>query len=429
VEKKMFVIEQPIPPDLAADSVANVLAKWNAVYDAYNEVACLMLGSMTPGLHRQFENYSPFEMLKVLKSMFEKQAEVERFDLIQTFHACKQEEGKPVAAYVLKMKGYVEQLECLSYVLLQDLSVGLILNALAGDLAKFVRNYNMHNIGNTIGELHAMLIEYEKGLPKKAKTQVMAIRGGKIPKTNKKSLRAKGKGKANGKGKDKQVYIPKPKNPKPSTKEHPAKDNACHHCKEGFRETRKLKQGALYLYVGNGVRAQVEAIGSFDLVLSNGLVICLENWHYAPSITRGVVSVHRLVENGFVQCFTDFRVLISKNNVHYFNVVPSNSIYEIDMHNLVPNNNSVYNVSAKRVKRNLDSTYLWNCRLAHISKKRIEKLQYEGLLKSTDDESFDQCVSCLSGKMTRKSFPHRPERATDLFGIIHTDVCGPLRHV
>ncbi|GKC19309.1 zinc finger, CCHC-type containing protein [Tanacetum coccineum] len=163
---------------------------------------------------------------------------------------------------------------------------------------------------------------------------------------------------ANGKGKDKQVYIPKPKNPKPSAKEHPSKDDACHHCKEvghwkrnclvylvellkkkkqvgsasslgiftielfafpnkswvydtgcgtnicitkhRFREARKLKQGALYLYVGNGVRAQVETIGSFDLVLPNGLVICLDNCHYAPSITRGVVSVHHLVENRFV---------------------------------------------------------------------------------------------------------------------------------
>ncbi|GKA96155.1 retrotransposon protein, putative, ty1-copia subclass [Tanacetum coccineum] len=85
--------------------------------------------------------------------------------------------------------------------------------------------------------------------------------------------------------------------------------------------------------------------------------------------------------------------------------------------------------STKRVKHYLDSTYLWHCHLAHINKKRIEKLQQEGLLKSTDDESFDQCVSCLSGKMTRKSFPHRPERVTDLLGIIHTDVCGPLRHV
>ncbi|GJV68192.1 hypothetical protein Tco_1483701 [Tanacetum coccineum] len=256
----MFVIEQPIPSTPAADSEANEL-----------------------------------------KYMFEKQAGVERFDLIQTFHAYKQEEGKLVAEYVLKMEGYVEQLERLGYVLPQDLSVGSILNGLARDFAGFMRNYNMHNMGKTIGELHAMLIEYEKGLPKKAKTpQVMMIKSGKIHKANKKSLKAKGKGKANEKGKDKQIYIPKPKNPKPTAKEHPTKDDPCHHCKEGFREARKLKQGALYLYVGNGVRAQAEAIGSFDLVLPNGLVICLDNCHYAPSITRAVISVHRLVENRFV---------------------------------------------------------------------------------------------------------------------------------
>ncbi|GJY96430.1 hypothetical protein Tco_0513340 [Tanacetum coccineum] len=115
----------------------------------------------------------------------------------------------------------------------------------------------------------------------------------------------------------------------------------------------------------------VEAIGSFDLVLPNGLVICLDNCHYAPTITRGVVSVSRLVDNGFVQCFTDCGISVSKNGVLYFNVVPRNGIYEIDMHDLVPNVNSIYNVSNKRVKHNLDSTYLWHCRLAHINKKRI----------------------------------------------------------
>ncbi|GJU69846.1 retrotransposon protein, putative, ty1-copia subclass [Tanacetum coccineum] len=65
-------------------------------------------------------------------------------------------------------------------------------------------NYNIHNMGKTIGEIHAMLIEYEKGLPKKAETpQVMMIKSGKIQKANKKSLNAKGKNKVNGKGKDK----------------------------------------------------------------------------------------------------------------------------------------------------------------------------------------------------------------------------------
>ncbi|GKE73730.1 retrovirus-related pol polyprotein from transposon TNT 1-94 [Tanacetum coccineum] len=114
-------------------------------------------------------------------------------------------------------------------------------------------------------------------------------------------------------------------------------------------------------------------------VIRRGIVLCIllsSNCHYAPSITRGVVSVHRLVENGFVQRFTYFGILVFKNNVFYFNAIPSNGIYEIDMHDLVPNVNSIYNVSTKRDKHNLDSTYLWHCRLAHISKKRIDYSRY-----------------------------------------------------
>ncbi|GJU54160.1 retrotransposon protein, putative, ty1-copia subclass [Tanacetum coccineum] len=58
----------------------------------------------------------------------------------------------------------------------------------------------MHNMGKRIGEIHALLIEYEKGLPKKDATpQVMAIQGGRIQKANKKSLNAKGMGKRKGK--------------------------------------------------------------------------------------------------------------------------------------------------------------------------------------------------------------------------------------
>ncbi|GKB27515.1 hypothetical protein Tco_0866916 [Tanacetum coccineum] len=121
-------------------------------------------------------------MLQELKSMFKKQAGVERFDLIQTFHAWKLNEGKSVSSYVLKMNGHVEQLKRLGYVVPQDLSVALIMASL-----------------------------YEKGLPKKAATpQVMMIQAGRIQKANKKSLNAKGKGKGKGKGKDKPVYIPKP---------------------------------------------------------------------------------------------------------------------------------------------------------------------------------------------------------------------------
>ncbi|GJV64007.1 retrotransposon protein, putative, ty1-copia subclass [Tanacetum coccineum] len=266
VEKKLFVIEQPLPTAPAADSEAQVLAQWNAVYDAYNEE---------------------------LKSMFEKQAGVERFDLIQTFHACKHDEGKSISSYVLKMKGYMEQLERLGYVLQQDLCGGLIMTLLA------------------------------------ATPQVMTIQGGRIQKANKKLLNAKGK-------------------------EYLEKNDACHHCKELGHWKRNCS-----VYIADLIKKKKQV---------------------------GTASSS-----------------VSKNDVLYFNAIPSNGIYEIDMINCVPNVNSIYNVSNERVKHNLDSTYMWHCRLAHLSKKRIEKLQHNGLLKSTDEESFDK--------------------------LIHTDVCGPFRHV
>ncbi|GKD26420.1 hypothetical protein Tco_1232634 [Tanacetum coccineum] len=133
VEKKMHAIEQPLPhaPEAGAEPNIDMWSNWNVLVICYHRI-----------------------------SMFEKQAGVEKFDLIQSFHACKQEEGKSVADYVLKMKGYVEQLERLGYMLPQDISVGLILNGLTKDFVGFVRNYNMHNMGKTIGEIHAMLIEY-----------------------------------------------------------------------------------------------------------------------------------------------------------------------------------------------------------------------------------------------------------------------------
>ena len=60
--------------------------------------------------------------------------------------------------------------------------------------------------------------------------------------------------------------------------------------------------------MGNRNRATVEAIGSFDLILPNGLCIVLDNCHYEPSIIRGVISVSRLKDNGFTHCFTDYGI-------------------------------------------------------------------------------------------------------------------------
>ncbi|GJV23615.1 putative leucine-rich repeat protein [Tanacetum coccineum] len=54
---------------------------------------------------------------------------------------------------------------------------------------------------------------------------------------------------------------------------------------------------------------------------------------------------------------------------------------KIDMHNLYPNVSFIFYISNKRAKHELDSYYLWHCRLGHINKKRMDMLQRDGLLQ------------------------------------------------
>ncbi|GJW40544.1 retrotransposon protein, putative, ty1-copia subclass [Tanacetum coccineum] len=196
------------------------------------------------------------------------------------------------------------------------------------------------------------------------------------------------------KKKSKLAYAPKPKIPLHPRRKILLRTQSI--ITAGLRGSRKLKPGALSMYMGNGQRAAVEAIGSYDLCFPSGLVIVLHNCHYASSITRGVISV---------SCF----------------VVPRDGIYEIDLSNSNTNDHSTYVVSNKRAKLNLDSSLLWHYRIGHISKKRIEKLQQDGLLNLIDTKSFEKYVSWLSGKMARKPYSHQVKRVKDLLGLIYID--------
>nr|GEV89445.1 hypothetical protein [Tanacetum cinerariifolium] len=146
--------------------------------------------------------------------------------------------------------------------------------------------------------------------------------------------------------------------------------------------------------MGNGMRAPVEAIGNFDLILPSSLIIVLDNCHFAPFVTRGVVLISSLVNKDYFHTFMNYVIPVLKDNVFYFNAIPQDGIYKIDMHNLYPNVSYMFNVSNKRVKYSLDSSYLWHCRLGNINKKRMDKLERDGVLQLTHDESLEKCKSC-----------------------------------
>ena len=75
---------------------------------------------------------------------------------------------------------------------------------------------------------------------------------------------------------------------------------------------------------------------------------------------------------------------------------------------------------------NVSEVYLWHCRLGHINKNRINRLAQEGILEVSDCELLPICESYLLGKMTKSPFTGKGERASELLGLVHSDVCGPM---
>ncbi|KAI3708868.1 hypothetical protein L2E82_38397 [Cichorium intybus] len=480
MEKKEYVLNEPLPEEAPA-ILKPAHDTWLKKMDDSIDASCLMLATMIPDLQKDLENHSAYDMINQLKEIFQQLARTERFETVRAFHACKMEDGQTVSSYVLKMKSHIDHLARLGVVMPEELATDMILNSLTKSFDPFVMNYNMNGLNKTIPELHGMLITAEKNLPKKT-TQVLMIKEGGTKRTRPEHpTNSKGKGKAKVvKGKGKKVV--QPSRP-PKKKAKVAKEDACFECGkvghwkrncptyltelkkkkagegtsgiyvidlelynlspntwvfdtgcgthicnmlQGFKRSRRLKANEVVLRVGNSARVAVDSIGSFDLLLPSGLYLTLLNVYYVPSLTRNIISVAKLRQYGFNLCFINDDICVSKNNVFYFEARPLNGIYEVNLDEKT-NHGSLYHTFTKRPKCDLSQTYLWHCRLGHINKKRISQLQKSGLLKANENDSFDICESCLHGKMTKAPFSGTNERAKDLLGIIHTDVCGPFK--
>ena len=468
-ERKFYVLERAIPNEPANNAP-------RAEKDAYQkhvndsvDVTCLMLATMTPELQKQFEEMEAFEMMAHLKEMFQEQARQERFATTKALNACKMTPGTSVSAHVLKMKGYIDHLDKLGAPLSQELATDLILASLPESYDQFVMNYNMHSMEKSVTELHGMLKNAEKNIQKT--NPVLMVQKGV-------GFKNKGKGKD---GKGKESFKPKSKSKPKTKKPKPPKEGVCFFCNEpghwkrncklyledlkknrseatasgifvievnlstsaswvldtgcgshicvnvqGLRSSRLLAKGEVDLRVGNGQQVAALAVGTYDLALPSGLVLELNNCYYVPAVSRNIISVSCLDLDGFHFIIKNNNFSIYHGDMFYGSAQLSNGLYVLNLEQPKP----IYSIDTKRFKSNdLNPTYFWHCRLGHVNEKRISKLHKDGLLNSFDLESFETCESCLLGKMTKAPFTGHAERANDLLGLVHTDVCGPISSI
>ncbi|RVW36992.1 Retrovirus-related Pol polyprotein from transposon TNT 1-94 [Vitis vinifera] len=82
--------------------------------------------------------------------------------------------------------------------------------------------------------------------------------------------------------------------------------------------------------------------------------------------------------------------------------------------------------SGARVSATAVGTNGMNICSGYVDNGRIERLAKDGPLKELKVGTLPVCESCLEGKMTKRPFSAKGERAKVPLEIIHTDVCGPL---
>ena len=182
------------------------------------------------------------------------------------------------------------------------------------------------------------------------------------------------------------------------------------------------------LRVGNGARVATLAIGTYYLSLPSGLVLELDNCYYVPAMSTNNISISCLDMVRFSFIIKTNTCSIYYGDIFYRDAHLSDGLYILNHGNT--NEKSIYNINTKRFRSNdLNTTYLWHCRLGHINEKRISKIHQDGLLHSFDFESYEVCESCLLSKMTKAPFTGHSERVDDLLGLIHSDVCGSISSI
>ncbi|KAB2602882.1 hypothetical protein D8674_003887 [Pyrus ussuriensis x Pyrus communis] len=138
--------------------------------------------------HRQHEGMdSAFSIILHLTELYGEGTRNRRFNTVCELVKTKMVKGAPVHQHVLKMIGFIEQLENLGTPLDGELAQDFILASLPDSFSQFVMNYNMNKMDHTLSELLNMLVTAEKTM----KENVVGTPKGGVKK-KKKAMEPKG---------------------------------------------------------------------------------------------------------------------------------------------------------------------------------------------------------------------------------------------
>ena len=140
---------------------------------------------------------------------------------------------------------------------------------------------------------------------------------------------------------------------------------------QGCLSCRKPSDDERYIYVGDGNPVEVEAIGTFKLLLRIGFYLDFIETHVVPSLRWNLVSFPLLDTYGYCCSFRNGKVILYQNSnlVGSGSLLRYNNLYLLD--NIASFNESLHvsTVGIKCKLNNENSASLWHKRLGHLQKE------------------------------------------------------------
>lgn len=142
---------------------------------------------------------------------------------------------------------------------------------------------------------------------------------------------------------------------------------------------------------------------------------------YAPKIHGNLISVKKLMNNGFSVFFDKGECTINRNGEQVAIADDINGLFTLRKPNVI---NACSNEKQKQV-----CLHDLHRMFGHRDPAAIKQMHKNGLIEGIqliDCGQKIQCEICLEAKTTRLPFPISQHKSKTVLEIIHSDVCGPM---
>ncbi|KAM1860923.1 hypothetical protein ACFX13_013031 [Malus domestica] len=445
VKDILYVLKQS-PPHVPPTKLASKEECQNYVrhYEDDLQAKCLILTSLSEELMKLHKHMdTSCAMVESLHKMHDIETSNVRFSNVCSLMNAKMAKGTSVHEHGQKMEKIFKDLKSLGTSIDGKMAQDFFLASLSDDFTKFIVNYKVNRFDHALNEMIDMCCKFEKCFKRDSGSENAIIRKRLHKKKAKKS-----KGTCFHCGKDerwKKKYRVRIASLMTRTFEETisviesaftvnsnswifdssASQHICN-TMHGLAGSRSLRNGEMVVRVGNGTKISTKAIGTYMLNLPSGEVLELKNCLYFPSCIKNLISISKLLRDGHSVLFDKMSCTLYLNGriISHGNMIEGLFHLEMNsgMHCIASGNAS----KPKRAREEVNQEKMWHLKLGHVNLDKIRKMSKDGYFRPLGDDRMGTCECCLKGKMTKSPFTGKGERATEILGLIHTDVCGPM---